>query len=816
MAAPEVLRFVEPAALSTVRLDLRAGSGASSGFVLDQDFDLGSIETRPEYLESPPFPGAIQISRHHGLVPMQFRLRAKHTTIDDLVSLVQSLHTELDRFGVMEWKPDSASPSRYIDYVPSSLPQLFRGQHLAMRKIATLLDDIDGLPVTVWRQPYLYGPLLTSDTNILANATLHRDVNNDGTPNGWAWDSVGSISAQAISDAVRAYSFTIATTDTRNLQQTTPAASVGNSQGWSLSFYIKAAAAGVVRVRAVYQPLTSGGLANGAEIVSSQVAVTTGWQRITVSGTTPAASTDKARIDIRFENAAATATVVYLRDVQFERAAAASTFVAGTETVPNDPASGMGRVVYVVNPGNAPTPARVDLTMDTGSKVVQARIARRAVGNLGALANQQWFGQAESATLANQTASAADANASGGNVARTDFDTPSALDYLLERWQVTVTPFEPGTYRVFARVKGAAGKKYRLQLRWAAANVSVPMASNEEVVYDLTAVASSHYTVVDLGTVTVPAGVSAATYLRLFFYAACDTSPSGDLDWDFWCAVPAGNSQALFGDQLVVVSTRGWRDSEGDAVTVWKGKDLVTATSPATSQPGTVNGESIDLDHNATNPERVGTPPAAGFALAEGRHTVQVDATLLHDPSAADETIGALKIRDVTDGDYLDAGGQTMSKDLVIKAKQRSRRKRPFWAIKSFDSETADVYQFQVEFNNALGSGSNRKVRVHRIKHTFQRYLQNLHTIILSGETNLASRLEVPLGYISILGVFVEPLHVAGGFIDLDPGLNVLFVEFGDICNIGYEEADAREPLPKDLITRTPTVGLRFYPRYTG
>jgi len=153
--------------LTTLRLDLNAGIGAASGFLLFSDFDIGTSVAGGEFLSSPPNPEAIQVGVTRGLVQMRFRLSARHTSYDNLVALAQSLATELDIPGPYQFNPSGGS-ARYFDAWRADIPGLLRGQDIALGKIITLLQDHDGLPITLWRTA-LYGAKVTGTPTAVSN-----------------------------------------------------------------------------------------------------------------------------------------------------------------------------------------------------------------------------------------------------------------------------------------------------------------------------------------------------------------------------------------------------------------------------------------------------------------------------------------------------------------------------------------------------------------------------------------------------------------------------------------------------------------------
>jgi hypothetical protein len=349
-----------------------------------------------------------------------------------------------------------------------------------------------------------------------------------------------------ISATDEAVTRTIATTSDMEFTQTTAAASVGNSETWTFSFYAKASASNA-RVRAAFQPLTSGGSNNGSEITSGQTTLSTAWQRVSVSGATPASSTDKAEVIIRFQNSTAASVTVYVRNAQFEEAATATAFHVGNETANADPTASNGRVVFFYNPGSAPTPVKVKAipanTDTSPTDYLVASLPNEGVTGRNALvtyANTRYFLQAEALTAGTDTATAAGGSAfsgSGSNVMETTFATVSTIATRVSTTLTTsLDPLKGKAWRLYARVGNDAASTATYTLR---ANVNFN---------DLPAVTFGCDQVdgfdVNLGVFFLDAE---ATNLRLVFSAAQLTG-TADLYWDAFFFVPVDYSCSLAGE----------------------------------------------------------------------------------------------------------------------------------------------------------------------------------------------------------------------------------------------------------------------------
>ena len=363
------LQIVNPDDETTVLWDFNGSNTVASGtvtcaFGLGGSFQLNAPETEFVRLASTN-PGGRTTARRDPLVESSFRMRATGSSFDALRDGVNELGRLMADGGVIRWKPDGAAEYRYIDFEPSNTPVLFDGEELELPRAINLFDLPRGATILITRQPYLRGPLLDGAANVLTNSMLVIDRGGDGRPDGWTWDNTGNISSESIYALAEAYRFDIATTSTRNLEQTTATGTFAQNDIATFSFYGKVASGTNVRVRAVVRYLDSGGTALGTEQVSSQITLTTSPQRITVTTSAAPASTSKARCSIRFENSSATAATVYLNRAQMEKASAASTFRVCSQPVSVNPnTSNKGRMIPFYNAGSAEAPVRVKIVQD--------------------------------------------------------------------------------------------------------------------------------------------------------------------------------------------------------------------------------------------------------------------------------------------------------------------------------------------------------------------------------------------------------------------------------------------------------------------
>lgn len=455
------------------------------------------------------------------------------------------------------------------------------------------------------------------------------------------------------------------------------------------------------------------------------------------------------------------------------------------------PASGWtnevgNREVKVTNPGSVPSPCKITATFsEAGADVVQLRIGRKsgASANLTAFASLYSF-EVEGGTLSGSTSSTADANASGGNMARTTY---SATGYFLKRWKKVITPGAVndlvGTYRVYCALKFKEGSEQTVQLRWGMNNSDPVDNVNDEVPLYGADLSSSIYVPVYLGKVRFE---DTAASLVLEGWSRLDTDPgSSTLDWDSVVLIPAD-------EQFTTVSVPGFRGMRPGGEK-WTGDQLITPTSPGTLITGSVEENTIQLD---AQDEAGGTKPNTGTVLPAGKHIVTGVATL-KDISGNKTELAELRVRNVTD-----------STNVATKKLYSKKNRREVEIEKSvvFDADGSDAFQFQVVGSAALGGAVEMFVR--EIRHSFVRTVGNGTKMVLSSidpEDN---------------GVYsgstrVAPLQVSGPAIELEPGDNTLVFDIGDWSGLHYQDdVDLREPLPKSVAARQVTLTIEVEPRH--
>lgn len=336
--------------LTTVLWDWNDPSGVNNPFrvktrfAVGQTLDMGIPDLQTVMFEPSDAPGARTIKKREGLAEMVWKQRIMAISYESLRDGVARLAQLLERGGWMRWKPDDSVDAVFIHYEPSMTPAVFRGQDLDLFFVLNQLDTADGIELHIKRQPYLVGDELDSDLNKVHDGFMIYDPLAASSPYYWGWDNTGNISVEAIDEDFSAYAFNIATLSTRNFSQVLDAGTCAPGEIWSFSFWVRADVAARVSAAAVVRYLSSGGSNLGSEQLGVETSISGAWARLTVTTTAAPATTDTARVTVRFTNDSATSTRVYLRRAQAE-IGSVSLFRGGTEDV------------YVNPYGKVPAPA---------------------------------------------------------------------------------------------------------------------------------------------------------------------------------------------------------------------------------------------------------------------------------------------------------------------------------------------------------------------------------------------------------------------------------------------------------------------------
>lgn len=790
-----VLQIVDKDDLSTVLWDFNDSTGAANtgtvvtAFGVGGGFALSSPDTEFSQLATDNAPGGITTSTRQPLKLSTWRLRMTASTYDNLVLGAGVLARLLQEGGVIKYVARGSANTRYIDFEPSPAPAFFDGQELELMRVLTLFDTPEGVPIQVWRQPFLRGPRLDSATNVLpTNALMVLDSDGGGRPDGWTWASTTDITSESISASGECYQFTIATGSTRTLRCATQTATAAVGSTYTGSFYAKASTTGPkAQVLVEFRNNADSILATATGTLT---ALTTAWQRLTVTTSAAPATTAYVNIALQMDNDDATSYTVQWRRAQLENASAVTAFVANSASVPNDPASSGGRVYPYYIQGDAEAPVEVTLTQSAGTATVyQALIANKGTngrdgrGYLTDYINGSKFYQLESATTGTDTSTSntlatTASPQSGSDALKTTFATATDMTLRASTDISTLLDSRRGTWDVYVRCYQDAAKRVTAQLRWGPSTASPAPYSLASVDFDLTDPVATSFGWVDLylGRITITED-TLQTINSIRYELWAKTSATVNAYWDFLAFVPAGVR-----DQQATLTIPGVGET-------WLGKELTlgaSITDPGGYGSGSVNGDAVELTPHATN-KAAQTPPAAGTAWkASARHRV----TFVHreKPNGTTFTYKEIVRKVGAGSSKVDSG--------TITSKRSNRTVTHSYA---FDSDASGSYAGQAVVTSTSDKG--QLLSVLSIKHETIPYIGSGEAVRTDPERFVAQKLDSS-------GNIAGDLTVQGAPpVRATPGLNVAYMHFGNVPIQFFDLADSK-------INTAMTVRIRYYPRY--
>lgn len=444
----------------------------------------------------------------------------------------------------------------------------------------------------------------------------------------------------------------------------------------------------------------------------------------------------------------------------------------------------------VNNPGTMPSPTK--LTVAVAAAAAEGVQLRAVAKNFTSEAIADEFAtlysrEAEDGTLGTNTASSADANASGGDFARTTY---AATGYSRERVEVVFTPGSAnakkaleGEYDVYAVVRLTEGSEQTLQLR-SGLRSSDPLDNvHEPVTLDATDANAAMWVPVKLGRVEYTTNTEK---LVLQLWAQLDVQPgSAVLDTDYFYLQPVGS-------KVVTAGTMGWRAGKA-ASERFNGDELVTPTDPGSLTAGTINENGLVLDADT---EAGGLQPNAGTTYPAGRLVVTARVTV-KDQSGDKTELGVLRLRNITDG------------TTVASRKIYSKKNRKEWEHEieiAYTTDAAKAYQAQVAFTKA-SPDPGQKIIVNEIKTRMIRVVGNGDSFVVDAVDPENDGL-----WSSSLKVAHLPVST---HLTLEPGWNTVLVQMAEWSGLVYQQdVDEREPLAKIVQTRAYTVTLDVTPMH--
>lgn len=451
-------------------------------------------------------------------------------------------------------------------------------------------------------------------------------------------------------------------------------------------------------------------------------------------------------------------------------------------TVPDDPAtSTKARVFPLTVAGDLPTPAQIRVQIDAASSpaVERVLIAHRARGSRAATFLTDYTaetgflqleadGRGWTVTRSNDTSTATDANASPGSgtsVARIAYTTDPAVPKVrIHATRTTKLDSLRGAWDVWIRVKAAAARDYRLQLRWSPSVTTTPAFTLKEIKHDTSAQgtpAAFGYVEKNLGRIVLP-----------------QQGTLGGLTLDVWSYIASGTAQNLDCDLIWLVPAydQGTIVTVGGSSTVTLGNAMASPVSnPAGGTAGTVQpSKGLALD---TSTDNVGLSPNTGIVYPAGHHRVRYRLAVGGDPKTA-----KLNVRNITGSS--DAASRTVTinpgtADFYLE----------------FDANGTSAYQPQVDDPSAL------IVVILEIEVTYIPALGSGESARTDPARYTVDRLDSSGNVSGFLGNEGELPAI------LAPGDNQIMVRCDDIPLALYEEGENK-------LGRTPTVSVIYDPRY--
>lgn len=530
---------------SVVLFDLNDPTGANAsdtGYTatyLGSNLDLGSPSFEFERFNPPQSDGGSTTFKRAGMRQLTIPLMIVASTYDNYKTAVGRLAQLCYSGGVLKWIPDGSAVTEYIDVEPSPTPFYLDGRQVSLYEAVRLFGRGSGITLSLTAQPYLRGAELDSATNLFTNATMLRDADGAGRPDGWSWSSASNITNEAISATSEAFQFDIATAAQRSLTESTAAASAAVGETWTLSGYARVTATSATTFCEPMLTWRTSAPADISTITGTLTNLTTTWQRLSVSGVAPA-TTDRIQAGPRMDNTAATSATVQFKNWQIEKQSAATPFHVGSEagTLNVAPSSGMGRIFPIFNPGDAPAPVSLVFGSSSGTVTNSVGVATNGprAGTLASFLNGASISQSEAWTPGTDTATDSNASSSPGS-STTGLLTTFVTTTLASRGTATIS--------TAATLNAWRNRTFRLVLRFAArtaayngvisVDIGVPGASTQTLATTITAAGSGSYYEVELGTVNFPDSIGTSITIGA---SASRTSGTGNLVWDYLAFIP--------------------------------------------------------------------------------------------------------------------------------------------------------------------------------------------------------------------------------------------------------------------------------------
>lgn len=674
MSGIGTLQWVDESDLTTVLFDCNDDTGVNNERGLKtftRNLRLGQVD--PEIARHAPAdsPGGFTAFSRDGLVQMSWRQGViEGQSFDQIAAGIGVLQRMVRRGGVLRWIPEGSADTTYIDAEPSSPPGLFVDEADAFRAL-TSKQYLEGLEVDVMRQPYLRGAQLAASVNVLLNATMLRDSDANGTPDGWTL-----INGTHTIDVATA-SLQISHGAAVDLINQDFTASAGTTFTASIEGIVVSGTR-TARLQLVSRP-------SGAVVGTVDITATAWGTRVSCTGTIAGGDTSM-RVKLAYAGGSGT-TVIRTRNAQMQTGSVAGPFRTGVDLVAMDPAAtGMAKLIPVFNPWPAWAALELDLAFpDSGtaiSDVLLGLMSDEGVPGARSLVdflNGPFYAQAEASgngwtvalgTNVSAQAVGALASGSGSDVARINHATdPGKFSKKITWTRTTRLDGLRGEFDVWARVKPQGAEIFYPRLRWGPDDTTPPTFTlSDGAPLDATGASSHEWVPWKLGRIRLPLEQTVTLGTLKMELWTKTSGTDQDLDVDYIFLLPA--------DQQAHLTAPERSSSER-----WLGRELATpVTSPGAGSAGVVIGD--DLFFN-TSGDNAGTPPAGGAINETGRHICEF--ALTGGQSTLARTV-KLNIRNVTDS------VDTISKTVTLP----ERYGKKVYRLK-FDAVAGKTYQAQVD-----------------------------------------------------------------------------------------------------------------------
>lgn len=459
--------------------------------------------------------------------------------------------------------------------------------------------------------------------------------------------------------------------------------------------------------------------------------------------------------------------------------------VSPAATVPNDPATlSKVRVYPVTISGDLPTPAKVQVKMDSGATVTRILMAHRAQGSKASsyfadYLSDTGFTQCEAPsgrgwtiTFGTDTSAALESTASpgsGNTIAQCSYSSTTSMARRVRATRTTKVASLVGEWDVWLRCRiGLLAAKHVLELHWDTSTADPAVITEPAVELESQGSGANPFVELKLGTISIPDGLPLGGFVMEVW--ASRSGAASNLDMDLLWLTPAEKHTTV---TLASGST-----------TTWRFTDFVTP-SGITGDPQWSAGSDSSSSKvlNATN-EATGTPPASGLDPVDGRHEVTFTVS-------GSNFGGTFKLRITNETDNVEVAASSLTIVNFV---------APFKRTLSFDAEAGKNYLYGVYLTSFISG----KLEVNTIEDKVLPVLAVDESARTDpGPRYAVDRLDVSGNLSGVLGVEGEVPAM------LLPGPNHIMVRCDET-----QLSHFVQKMWKNDLARTPTVSVTYSPRY--